>query len=177
MPTMLTGTSLAQTRPRARLPSAKTNGTSCWRLNSIMLLSASSRPPADKNYHCVLTNWPITLKFGTHINFHLYYRVTSPNSKLEFNSRRRGHRLEKYAAWARSGLIWMKFGWPTQNRASTTIKWSESELEAEIQYGGLLLCHQIWTFLSEWCKPVSSSTDVSFLLTKVSDRDQNVNIN
>ena len=45
MPTTLTGTSLAHALPSARRPSAKTTGTVCSCAMTMMLLSASSRPP------------------------------------------------------------------------------------------------------------------------------------
>jgi len=84
-------------------------------------------------------NWDMSTKFGLLIDFDLLKAAILTNAKPEIVLS--GRHLDK-AIWrhisAVAAPIWTKFGRLMQNKMQIVGKWSRSEPEVEIQYGGSL---------------------------------------
>jgi len=93
------------------------------------------------NSYISAVDWRTSTKFDLLIDFDLLKAAISTNAKPEIAFSHHGCHLDK-AMWrhisAEAALTWTRFGRLVQNEIQITGKWSRSEPEVELQYGGRL---------------------------------------
>jgi len=95
-------------------------------------------------------NWDMSTKFGLLIDNDLLKTVTSTNRKpkvvLSGRCRHHGKSIWPHIS-AVGGLIWMKFGSPTQNSMAIAVIWPKSKPEVEF-HGGRLFFQKRRSYIS-----------------------------
>ena len=95
-------------------------------------------------------NWDLSTEFGLLIDIDHLNTVTSTVRKPEVVLSSRGRHLEK-SLWphisAVGGLIWTKFGIPTQNSMAIAVIWPKSKPEVEF-HGGRLFFQKRRSYIS-----------------------------